>query len=107
MASKADTVMRATWATAVAGRPNGVSTTNRRTYRDHSNGPGTFRDDSTSRLYLGDELDLHRLLGECRSGRADEGARHQRTFPSVSGFPHWAFGRRCRRRRAGQASPPD
>jgi hypothetical protein len=27
---------------------------------------------STSRLYLGGELDLRQLLGECRSGRADE-----------------------------------
>lgn len=39
-------------------------------------------------LYLGDELDRHQLLGECRSGRADEGARHQGIFPSVSGFLH-------------------
>jgi hypothetical protein len=44
-----------------------------------------------SRLYLGDELgdelDLRQLLGACRSGHADDGARHQGISPSVSGFP--------------------
>ena len=40
-------------------------------------------------------------------GRADEGACHQGIFPSVTGFLHWACDRRCRRRRAGHASPRD
>lgn len=38
---------------------------------------------------------------------AQRGGRDVRIFPSVSGFLHWACDRRCRWRRAGQASPRD